>query len=169
VQPQDPNHRSRAKPRTKVFASIRNFFERFVGAFAALNYQYESKHRFLGLPLLSIDIGFDTKQQMRHARGWTAIGTRATGLFAFGFFMARGLFAVGALAIGIGTVSLASIGLITVSVFGVGFVSVSVFAFGYLAVGILAIGYKSVGIIAIGREVVGIIGVGTQVDSLFSP
>jgi len=155
--------------RIKLLARVLESLQRLVAAFVSLNYQYESTTKLCGWPLLSINIGFDTNAQMRHAKGWVALGTRATGFAAFGFFVARGVFALGALACGVGTVSLASIGIITVSVIGLGVVSISAFAVGYLAVGVLAIGYKSVGIIAIGREVVGIIGIGQEVDSLFSP
>jgi len=153
-----------------ILAVVLDFFRQLNKALATLTYEYESKRKFLGLPLFSINLGFDTTiGKMRHARGFIAIGTRATGVLSFGFFVSRGLIAIGGIALGLGTVSLFSIALISVSVFGLGIVSVSVFAIGYLAVGVFALGYKSLGILAIGKEVVGIIGIGQEVDSLFSP
>jgi hypothetical protein len=166
---QDRSSLAGSSGRFKLLARVSESLQRFVAALVSLNYQYASKRRLFGWPLLSINLGFDTNGQMREAKGWVAIGTRATGIFAFGLFVARGIFAVGTLALGLGTVSLASIALVTVSVVGLGVVSVSVFAVGYLAIGILAIGYKSLGIIAIGRDVIGVVGIGQHVDSLFSP
>jgi len=153
-----------------ILAVVLDFFRQFSKALATVTYEYESKRKFLGLPLLSINLGVDaTTGTMRHARGFIAIGTRATGVLSFGFFVSRGVVAIGGIALGLGTVSLFSIALISVSVFGLGIVSVSVFAIGYLAVGIFALGYKSVGILAIGKQVVGIICIGEEVNSLFSP
>jgi len=153
-----------------VLAVIVDFFRQFYRALATLNYQYESRQKFLDWPLLSINIGFDSSTgKMRQAKGLIAIGSRATRILSFGFFISRGLIAIGGIAFGLGTVSLFSIAIIPVSVVGLGLVSVSVFAAGYLAVGVLALGYKSAGIIAIGKEVVGIICVGNQINSLFSP
>lgn len=152
-----------------VLVAVIDFFRQFGNAIASLTYQYESKRKFLGMPLLSISIGFDDPDgKPRHARGVIAIGNKATGFVALGIFRARGLFVVAPIAVGLGAVSIAGIGLICVSVVGLGIVSVSVFAVGYLAVGILALGYKCVGIVAIGHEVVGIIGIGEVVNLLFS-
>ncbi len=153
-----------------ILALITDFFRQLTRALNTLTYQYESRRKFLGLPWLSINLGFDTPNgKMRHAKGIIAIGSRATGVFSFGFFLSRGLIAVGGVAIGLGSVSLVGLALISVSVIGFGVVSVSVFAFGYIAIGVLALGYKSIGIIAIGKEVVGIIGIGQEVNSLFTP
>jgi hypothetical protein len=153
-----------------VLVVVIDFFRQFGNAIASLTYQYESKRRFLGLPLLAINIGFDDSDGIpRLARGVIAIGNKATGFVALGIFRARGLFAIAPIAVGLGAVGIAGIGLISVSVIGLGIVSVSVFAVGYLAVGILALGYKCVGIVAIGQEVVGIIGIGEIINVLFSP
>jgi hypothetical protein len=153
-----------------LIAAVLDFFRQSYRALATLNYQYESRQRFLGWPLLSINLGFDSSTgKMRQAKGFIAIGTRATGILSFGFFISRGIVAIGGIAFGLGTVSLFSIAIISVTVFGLDFVSVSFFAVGYLAVGVLALGYKSVGIPAIGKEVVGIICAGRQVNSLFPP
>jgi hypothetical protein len=153
-----------------VLVVVIDFFRQFGNAIAPLPYEYQSQRQFLGLPLLSINIGFDKPNgKPCHARGVIAIGNKATGFVALGIFRARGLFAVAPIAVGLGAVGIAGIGLVSVSVVGLGIVSVSVFAVGYLAVGILALGYKCVGIVAIGQKAVGIIGIGEVVHTLFSP
>jgi hypothetical protein len=147
-----------------------DFFRQLGKVLTSSPYEYESERKFLGLPLLCINIGFDKPNgKPRHARGLIAIGNKATGLIALGIFFASGLFALAPIAVGLTAVSVAGVGLICVSGIGLGVVSVSVFALGYLAVGILALGYKSIGIIAIGREAVGVVCIGKIVNSLFSP
>lgn len=153
-----------------VLALIVDFYRCLCKALETLPYEYESPRKFLGLPLLSINLGFDNPGgQMRHARGIVAIGNQATGVIAFGIFVARGIFTVALIAVGLVSVSIASVALLSVSVVGFGIVSVSVFAVGYLALGILAVGYKSVGIVAVGKDVVGIIGIGQRVRAVFPP
>lgn len=153
-----------------VFTLFAAFYRHLCKALESLPYEYESPRKFLGLPLLSINLGFDNPYgKMRHARGIIAIGNQATGVIAFGFFVARGVFTVALIATGLVSVSIGSIALLSVSVVGLGIVSVSVFAVGYLAVGILALGYKCVGIAAVGQDVVGIIGIGQKVRAVFSP
>jgi hypothetical protein len=153
-----------------VLAFFIDFYRHLCKALESLPYEYESSRKFLGLPLLAINLGFDNPHgKMRHARGIIAIGNQATGIIAFGIFIARGVFTIALLAIGFVSVSIASVAACSVSVFGLGFVSVSVFAVGYLGVGILAIGYKCVGIVAIGQDVVGILAIGQRVRAVFSP
>ncbi|GAB4370431.1 MAG: hypothetical protein Kow0042_12670 [Calditrichia bacterium] len=139
-------------------------------ALESLPYEYESPRKFLGLPLLSINLGFDNPQgKMRYARGIIAIGNKATGIIAFGIFVARVFFSISIIAYGVVSVSIVGLALLSVGVFGVGVVSVSVVAVGYLAVGIFALGYKSVGIVAVGHDVVGIITMGQKIRSAFTP
>ena len=102
-----------------------------------------------------------------HAKGIVAVGTKATGIFALGIFLARGVFSLGILSFGLGSVGVVAIAGGAVSVLGFGGASVSVFAFGYLAIGILAVGYHSVGILALGNKAVGIIAIGQSVKTLF--
>ncbi|MDZ7336132.1 MAG: hypothetical protein ONB32_13355 [candidate division KSB1 bacterium] len=145
------------------------FYRHLCKALECLPYEYKSQKKFLGIPLLSINLGFDNPEGvMRHARGIVSIGNKATGVFALGIFVARGVVILAPLALGIASVSMVSFALISVSVIGIGLVSVSVFAFGYLAVGIIAIGYKSIGILAFGKDAVGIIAIGQKVRSFFS-
>lgn len=153
-----------------ALAPFVEFYRHLCKALESMPYEYESPSRLLGLPLLSINLGFDNPNgRMRHARGIVAIGNRATGILAFGIFVACGVFTVALVATGLVAVSIAGLALLSVSVVGVGGISVSVFAVGYLTVGVLALGYKCVGIAAIGRVVVGIIGIGQKALTLFSP
>lgn len=152
------------------FAPFLDLYRRLCRALESLPYEYESPKRFLGLPLLSINLGFDHPAgKMREARGIIAVGNLATGVIAMGIFVARGLFTIALVSYGAVSVSIAGVALLAVSIVGLGVVSVSVFAIGYLAVGILALGYQCVGIVSIGREAVGIIGIGQKVRALFSP
>lgn len=153
-----------------ILAPLMDFYRHLCRALESMPYEYESPRAILGLPLLSINLGFDNPGgKMRHARGVIAIGNQATGVIALGIFIARGIFTVALVAAGIVSVSAASVALVSVSVVGLGFISVSVFAIGYLAVGILAVGYKCVGILAIGQDVAGIIAVGQKARTVFSP
>jgi hypothetical protein len=173
LNPIPPGHLSSRKGclgfLSSSFLKARTFLKRLSEAFTTLDYRYESKSRILGWPLLAINLGFNAEEEnMRHAKGVFAIGTKATGIFSLGVFMARGIVAIGVISLGVGAVGVAGIAVVTVSVVGLGGISVSVFAFGYLAIGILAIGYRSVGILAIGREAVGIIALGQAVRTLFA-
>jgi hypothetical protein len=151
------------------FSGVRGFFRRASRRFATTPYEYTSPRSFLGLPLLSINLGPDNPGgQMRQARGVIAVGNQATGILAFGVFTARGLFAIALFAVGLGTVSIGGLGVVAVAVAGVGLVSVSAFALGYIAVGIFSIEYHSVGIVALGREVVGIVGIGQATRAIWS-
>lgn len=146
----------------KLRQIINQFYRRFID----LPYCYESRRKILGFPLLSVNIGFEQTDKLRHTRGIVAIGNKATGLLAIGIFSARGIIAVAPVAIGFGVVSVASAGLTAVCVLGLGVISVSIFAFGYLAVGIVAVGIKAVGIFGLGYKVTGIIGLGQHVRAL---
>ena len=158
-----------AEPHGAINRIICNLYQQIIQVLAGLDYHYESGRRLFGLPVISVKLGLNTSDNtMYHARGIIAIGTKATGLFAFGLIYSLGLVAAGGVSIGVVSVSMVGIALVSVSIFGLGFASISVSAVGFLAIGILAIGYKSVGIIAIGKEVVGIICFGQKVNSLFS-
>ncbi len=151
-----------------VSIKIRDTVKRIFTAVSTLDYQYESKTKIFKFPLLSINLGFDSKEsKVRTARGIIAIGSRAIGVIAIGVIEARGIFAIAYLTIGVFGISVAGMGLLTVSVFGIGAVSISIVAIGYFAVGVFAVGFYSVGIIAFGYESYGIIAIGGKAVSLF--
>jgi len=77
------------------------FLLRLGSALQQLPYEYHSSRTVFGLPLLSINLGFDNPDgHMRSARGVVAVGNDAVGLLAVGVFTARGLFALGTLSAG---------------------------------------------------------------------
>lgn len=107
------------------------------------SYEYRSTYTLLGLPLVHIHFGTDEQGNMRTAKGWIAIGTKAYGV----------LYAAGALAVGGISCGAQAVGIIAIGGFGVG-----VFAFGGMALGILALGGASIGYLAFGGGAIGWLG-----------
>ncbi|MGC4071393.1 MAG: sigma-70 family RNA polymerase sigma factor [Nibricoccus sp.] len=112
---------------------------------ALTNRRYQSRARFLGLPLISVAQGPDITRGERIgiARGWIAIGDVAFG----------GLMSIGG--VGIAPISLAGLGLGVVSTGGValGALALGGASFGYLSCGGLAFGWQlAVGGLAFARE-----------------
>ena len=117
----------------------------------AMGYDYKSKTKLFGLPLVHVAHGVDPRTgRVRVARGVVAIGGRARGVFAFGG-EAIGVFAFGGAAIGVFALGGFGIGLCTLSGFAIGFILASGgLAVGGIAVGGLAVGYYSLGGLAFG-------------------
>ena len=112
----------------------------------AMGYEYKSKTKLFGLPLVHIAHGVDlTTGKTRIARGFIAVGARARGVFAFGG-EAIGIFAFGGAAIGVFAMGGFGLGLCTLSGLSVGLI----FASGGLAVGGVALGGLAVGYYALG-------------------
>ena len=110
-----------------------------------------SSIRLLGWPLWDFQVADpvafqpDTKPQARHARGWIAIGDRATGFIAIGG-RAIGVFAFGGLSIGVISLGGLSIGLaLAIGGGAVGYQAIGGGAVGYNAIGGGAIGYHAAG------------------------
>jgi len=109
---------------------------------------FESKRRFLGLPLFAITWGgYDSDQyRPRRVYGWVAVGDTAISPF-----LAFGGFAVAPIAVGAITV-----GVLSLSVFwgvAVGVLAVGSLAFGWWALGCAAAGVKcAVGFAALARD-----------------
>ena len=95
-----------------------------------LHYEYKSRIRLFGLPLVHINVGFG----LTRAKGILAIGTVAQGFIAIGA-VSMGVIALGALSLGI---------------IAVGAFALALLALGGIAVGFLAIGGVAVGIYALG-------------------
>jgi hypothetical protein len=118
----------------------------------AMGYEYRSKTKLLGLPLVHIAHGLDPATgKVRVARGVVAVGGRARGVFAFGG-EAIGVFAFGGAAIGVLAVGGFAIGLVTLSGLSIGLILAS----GGLAVGGIAFGGLAVGYYALGGLTFGV-------------
>lgn len=102
--------------------------------------RYISARKFLGLPLLAVDLG-----TTEPVRGWIAIGHMAQG----------GLIAIGQLAIGPIAFGACGIGLISFAAIGMGIVSFSGLAVGWWAAGAFAYGYDAMGGVAIASHFAG--------------
>lgn len=101
--------------------------------------RYTTRWRFLGLPLIDIQFQDPSTVQWNpekplKAKGWIALGDRATGFFAFGG-IAQGVIAIGGLAWGG----------IAIGGMAVGLVSLGGCTLGLLAIGGIAIGYDAIG------------------------
>lgn len=108
-------------------------------------YAYDSKTRILGLPLVSIRLGFVRRHRMSRqdvARGIIAIGNAAVGVVALGL-VSVGLFSFGCVALG----------LLALGMVAVGPLALGVAALGYLAFGVSAIGTYAGGVCAAGSKI----------------
>lgn len=118
-------------------------------------YEYTSKTKIKGIPLIHINIGFG----FRRAKGIIAIGNIAQGILAIGA-ISMGVISIGGLGIGIFTLAGLALGLL----FALGGIAFGAFALGGLAVGIYAIGGTAFAKhIAFGGYASGHIAIGEQV------
>ncbi len=119
---------------------------------AMFGFEYKSTRQIWGMPLLHVAHGFDpVTGKNRSARGFVAIGGRATGVIAFGG-MATGIVAFGGIARG---------------VFALGGISLGFFAMGGLALALLfGHGGMALGGIVTGGFAAGIIAQGGAAFSL---
>lgn len=116
-----------------------------------LNYEYRSPIRIAGWPLLHVAFGKDEiTGKMKRARGVVAIGNMAVGGIALGV-MTRGLITFGVLSIGLFSTGVLGVGLVSLGVFGLsplcaaGVMSVAPYAFGVNALGWISAGVKAWG------------------------
>jgi hypothetical protein len=109
--------------------------------------RYASKARLFGMPAVSVARGIGPDGRQGHARGWIAIGDKATGVVAIGG-LARGVLAIGGSAFGLFSFGGMSIGLL--ASFGGFSVAPLGIAIGGFAVGGIAWGGMTVGFGAIG-------------------
>lgn len=112
-----------------------------------------SRHKLLGWPLLDIQVSDPTTSRASsgalHAKGWIAVGDKATGLVAIGS-VARGALAMGGLTIGLVSFGGFSIGLVSVGGAALGLLSIGGFAIGHSAIGGGAVGWQAAGGGAVG-------------------
>ena len=112
-----------------------------------------------GLPIYDIVVRPGSTPESQHARGWIAIGPKATGGIALGA-VAKGIVAIGAVSMGGITMGATSIGLLSI-----GAVSLGLLVTGGVAVGGFAQGPVSVGASGQGNVAVGVISRGNVVVS----
>jgi zinc protease len=109
---------------------------------------YRSSASFLGLPLVDIQVAtpsMDGKSSgPRHARGWIAIGDRATGIIAVGG-IAKGIVSVGGLSIGVFSFGGISLGLLSFGGLALGGIAIGGLGIGWLGMGGVAAGWNALG------------------------
>jgi len=121
-----------------------------------LSYEYRSKARLLGLPLLHVAIGVNPATgRKRRAKGIIALGNAPLGVIAFGD-VAVGVIACGIFGYGLVSISVVAIGVMAVGSVAVGLLSaIGGAAIAPIAVGGAAFGYHANGALAWGNHVVG--------------
>ena len=123
---------------------------------AGESFEYCSKRRLCGLPLLHITGGIDPETgKPREAHGFVAVGGRARGVFAFGV-VARGWFAFGGVAMGLVAFGGVGVGLVSFGGLALGLL----LAYGVLGLGTFALGGLAVGCHAVGGLAFGWHGIG---------
>ncbi len=110
-----------------------------------LNYEYRSKCKLFGLPLVHVSFGLG-----KTAKGIIAIGTRARGVFSFGI-LSVGLFSFGTLSLGLFSIGAVAAGLISLGAIAGGIIAFGSIALGLWAFGGLAAGLFSAGALAAGK------------------
>lgn len=105
----------------------------------ATPYEYRSRWKLLGFPLVHINTGTTAEGNPRVAKGWLAIGSRA-----------QGIVAIGGVALGVFSMGIAAFGVISIGGIAIG----ATLAFGGLAAGFeaqggVALGYQAAGGIAL--------------------
>jgi predicted RNA-binding Zn-ribbon protein involved in translation (DUF1610 family) len=119
--------------------------------------RYTSKAQLFGIPAICIAYGIGPDGKPGHAKGWIAMGDKATGVIAFGG-MAVGIVAFGGFAFGVLSAGGFSIGIL--SAMGGMAVSPLGLAMGGCAIGALATGGVAIGIGASGGMTVAVFGLG---------
>ena len=127
-------------------------------------FEYTSRRRIRGVPLVHINIGFGRRAKGIVAVGLTAKGVLSVGLASMGVIsvglLSAGILSVGILALGL----LLAVGSIAVGAVAVGAIAAGIFAVGALSVGLISIGALSVGhYLAVGDHAYGLIAIGDSV------
>jgi RNA polymerase sigma factor (sigma-70 family) len=116
--------------------------------------RFTSRLRLLGWPLYDFQVSDPVFGQVKtgpalHAKGWIAVGDKATGLLAIGNF-ARGIVAIGGVCFGLVSFGALSIGLLTFGGFSMGLLAIGGLAIGHSSIGGAALGWQSNGGVAVG-------------------
>ncbi len=107
-----------------------------------------SQYRLLGWPLFDFQVSDPTNSRSMssplHAKGWFAVGDKATGLVAIGG-IARGVLAIGGLALGLFSCGGLCLGVVSLGGTTLGLLSMGGLAVGHSALGGGAIGWQAAG------------------------
>jgi zinc protease len=107
-----------------------------------------SKRQLLGWPIYDFQVSDPSSQQSssdaRHAKGWIAVGDKATGFVAIGHY-ARGIFAFGGRSLGVVSFGGVSMGLVSFGGVALGLLAIGGGAIGHSAIGGGAIGWQAAG------------------------
>jgi RNA polymerase sigma factor (sigma-70 family) len=98
-------------------------------------FEYRSKTRLLGLPLIHIRFGRNPSDKLRVAMGWLAFGDVSIGIIA-----SAGGLSLGGISVGGGAIGLVAIGGLATGGIALGGMAVGILALGGLAIGYLACG-----------------------------
>lgn len=107
------------------------------------SYEYISKTKIKGLPLVHINIGLS--REIKTAKGIIAIGNIAKGIIALGG-VSIGLFALGGISLGLISLGAVALGLLL----SIGGISLGSITLGGIAIGLFSIGGISIGLYSIG-------------------
>jgi hypothetical protein len=115
--------------------------------------RFTSRLRLLGWPLYDFQVSDPLRGHVKarplHAKGWIAVGDKATGLLAVGNF-ARGIIAIGGVCFGFVSFGALSIGLVTLGGFSLGLLAMGGLTIGHSSIGGTALGWQSMGGVAVG-------------------
>ena len=114
---------------------------------APFRYEYKSKSKLFGLPLVHINSGVGPYK----AKGIIAIGPVAQGFISIGA-VSIGLVAIGALSIG-----LLAIGALALAILAIGGAAIGGLAIGGITVGIFTLGWLAIGMYSINGETISLI------------
>ena len=107
--------------------------------------EYRSARTWKGVPLVHVALGgrdVDGRHRVGRARGVVAVGGVAVGVIAVGG-VAVGLVSVGGVSVGL----VAAVGGVAVAAAAVGVVSVAVLAVGMVSIGVIAVGVVGIGVL----------------------
>ena len=125
------------------------------------NYEYISKARLFGLPL--VHIRFSRHRPLKPAKGILAIGLASAGVISIGVF-SFGILSIGALSLG-----LLSIGAIAAGGFALGGVALGLMALGGLSIGLYALGGAAFAArVAIGGWASGTVAIGGTAEGIYT-
>lgn len=105
------------------------------------HYEYKSKRKFLGIPLVHINIGLG----IYAAKGIIAIGNISKGLISLGI-VSIGVLSFGVLALGMISIASIALGILV----ALGGIAIGTIAIGGLAMGVITLGGLSIGMYSLG-------------------